>query len=1398
MFLFGPITSFDNQLDLDNQYNRDFANSGVYKFSNGLQIQGNPSFITKAGANKIALISQSDITSDPLGGVVNLNGLDSLFMGTVNGSINLANGFTFTKADGGSFKFIELYARNGSADFGAFMNLKDANLTLEAEKDVMIESTSAILANNVVLSALGNTTINGAVVSKFAQVYSGANLTVNGSIAADNIYGFGNTATINGNFSGRNVNLQTVGDLTVTAGGSLNSKDKLSITTGGAMNLQGATVDDEDATSTSKTYTLKAGTDINVGGALSASGTLNASGRTANISNTVTAKTANFTMTNDFNMSGPGAFNTNDLTISDGGLMSLGPITNKNGITLTAGTNALLATGGITFNGAVSTNNINASGTLLTVNAPITANGLLTMTASQDFISNVGGAISALSGGGGGPTIKAAGLITLNDALLVNNATLTSGTNTKLPGALTFNGPVQSQGNFSANGPTETLNAKFSATGGSVNFNAGTAFTLTNLGSFNLTGNANATITASKTITLTGTSNVGGTFTLNGLANMPGTGGITSGDFNVAGTNVTFSGPLATKHFTVNNQGNFLLTNAGSLNASDVVSLTARNAIEFDGAASGKAFGLTAGQDITLNALMQTPGAFTASGKNIYLNAPLAADALTATANTDFVLANTGSVLTNHDINITSTTRDITLNGATASNKLTLNALKGTATMAGNAQAQNIAVNAKAADLSGTIRSASDATFTLTQNFALDALGSLVLPGNLVISGQAITFDGPSSANNYNLTGTRNLTVNNTITAQDFTATAAAGALNSSLTSNRGIGLTLTNNFTTSTATALSAVNDISVASTGGSATISGALTSQTISVAMSGAATVNSDARLLGSKSITLSGNSASIAGRLDAPTVNVTGTNGLVIDTTTGFISAVNATLSSANGTVSLQSTNSGAGGLDATRLQALNITGKTIDVLSNFTLPASSSNLTAGIGGIDATGFDLSGFDTITLNGGDYLGRNLTVNTLTFNSGGNLTLTGDLYASKSVATPGAISVTGILAGGTINATKTIDAGTLAANNVTAGTILTVGDGGLISSPTSKNSDVTVTAPSIVWGNGGAVLDGSAGSQTVAASDASNLTLNVTSLAMDLTAGIGGLKGVSMNGGDADPANTANPDGGNGGTLTVNTTTGAITVSAPISATTGQNATPGAIGGTGGTVNLNSNSTITVNDKIEVSSNDGARRVSAKGGKINITSKATGGTAIQIGSTANLNALLSAAVPKDANGNVPAGTITFKSSGGAVNVNGNLRADRGTIDISNSGKSGKIAMTGATMMADTIKVSALGSNGTLTVGGGSITADTLISLYAGGSNGTVLFADNVSLNGNSVKEIQGNTVTVANGKIVTINGRRAADVFTNIPNYTGSGGNGSTTGTFGGKGARTQPLINGPGPGG
>jgi len=99
------------------------------------------------------------------------------------------------------------------------------------------------------------------------------------------------------------------------------------------------------------------------------------------------------------------------------------------------------------------------------------------------------------------------------------------------------------------------------------------------------------------------------------------------------------------------------------------------------------------------------------------------------------------------------------------------------------------------------------------------------------------------------------------------------------------------------------------------------------------------------------------------------------------------------------------------------------------------------------------------------------------------------------------------------------------------------------------------------------------------------------------------------------------------------------------------------------------------------------------------------------------------------------------------------------------------------------------------LNIGGGTLSADTTLKLYAPGSNGQLNFVSNVTLGGNATKILAANSITIFDNVVVTIGGKAPADVYTNNANYTGFGGNGSTTGTFAGVGAnKPRPLSEAP----
>jgi hypothetical protein len=160
---------------------------------------------------------------------------------------------------------------------------------------------------------------------------------------------------------------------------------------------------------------------------------------------------------------------------------------------------------------------------------------------------------------------------------------------------------------------------------------------------------------------------------------------------------------------------------------------------------------------------------------------------------------------------------------------------------------------------------------------------------------------------------------------------------------------------------------------------------------------------------------------------------------------------------------------------------------------------------------------------------------------------------------------------------------------------------------------------------------------------------------------------------------------------------------------------------------------------------------------------------------------------------------TIAFYGSdaaaGSAILINAGNYNVGGTFLTYMDG-SGSITFNNASAHADVLKAGVFGANGALNIGGGTISADTILKLYAPGSNGQLNFFSNVTLGGNSKKILAANSITIFDNVVVTIGGELAADVFTNNANYSEKwGGNGSTTGTFAGAGAkRPRPLSEAP----
>ncbi|MDQ6908929.1 MAG: hypothetical protein M3176_19085, partial [Chloroflexota bacterium] len=490
-----------------------------------------------------------------------------------------------------------------------------------------------------------------------------------------------------------------------------------------------------------------------------------------------------------------------------------------------------------------------------------------------------------------------------------------------------------------------------------------------------------------------------------------------------------------------------------------------------------------------------------------------------------------------------------------------------------------------------------------------------------------------------------------------------------------------------------------------------------------------------------------------------------------------------------------------------------GSTINVSGpSGTTLTGAITLSAGQGGIQAPNIQFRGPNTSLLADGDiqifdFDGGGLLSGRI--DAGGAFTGAGDFFlldlrAGTSITIGGSIIAGDIAAGTTINiggrlaAFGTVTAGgDITADTVAVPTIvapsgtLTAGAGGIVpfvETPGGAAIQHTFNVFDIVSSNG---IDFS-GNQFAGIDGLSSgglLTINADHLLFDFMGGIGF---VNFNG--ADGINTPDGRGGDGGVFIANTS-GDLVVNSTISASTGLNNGP-AFGGAGGAVLLHSSlGSVTIDAFIEVSSdNPSLQRQSARGGSLLITSGAASGSAISIGSTAQLLSLLDVGAPG------PGGSIILQANGAASTIDidngdGQIVASRGLVDIRQLGDFGAINLTNANIFADIVKIGALGANGTLMLGGGTISADTLLRLYAGASNGSITFTSNITLTSGTFSiVIASPVVTIMNGVVVTIGGQNPANVFTDLANYSGSGGNGLTTGMFAGAGANTLPFNQAP----
>ena len=498
-----------------------------------------------------------------------------------------------------------------------------------------------------------------------------------------------------------------------------------------------------------------------------------------------------------------------------------------------------------------------------------------------------------------------------------------------------------------------------------------------------------------------------------------------------------------------------------------------------------------------------------------------------------------------------------------------------------------------------------------------------------------------------------------------------------------------------------------------------------------------------------------------------------------------------------------------------------------------------LAASINAGDGQAFDLQNVfihvngdimvgDRIIVGGSVTAGGNISAANGIFLNGGSLTA-GDLIAGGSIVASGILADE--ISAGTDITINAVEGGFLKASSVTAGGALNLINTSTISYAFAPSDGIIGFTPvdfSLSVGSIGRMgstvpllsfdgLDAVPNQANDNPGNGGNVTLSINAGGLSIGSQ-GDLGGINASGGLFGTDSTA---GGNGGNVVINATGDLTLADGDILATSGVIPVGGPNTlGNGGSVTVETPGAITVNSKIEVSSagpTPGPARRSAKGGNIRLASGKTGAVggprpvAIDVGNSGQLLALLDATAPG------PGGKIVISATGANsdVKVRGRVQADRGLVDIRHTGSGGNVTLDGAVgtgahgpsgslgtldVHGDVVKVAALGDNGVLKIGNGIISADSTLQLYATGFNGEVRFVGNAILSGNSVKSIAGNAVTINNGVFVLVGGP-AASVYVNstggIPNanYTGFGGNGTTTGTFTGSGANSpQPLSQAP----
>jgi FecR protein len=1449
---FDTTRAFDTSSGFDPFYSGAGVPIAAFKFQS-LVLAGNPTISTaNGGATFLELIGVDGITSGPPGGALTFPGINNLLLATQNGSILLGPEISFQ-----NLPTLFLYARGTNSNIVLGSQVTGTrDLFLEAEGSVQVNGGGTV-TNFISVTGGDFLTGTGPLNASTINIRSGGNL--NFSLSQFAVGGrTGGTVTLNGTGV---VSIDTRGDQTVfnNAGSVLVNGQTINLTgnnptalnfalapvanfTAGTGGLQGSTVAFSGAShliissaaninvfSVAQAVSITAATSIAAVGDLTAVGRITA-GTTINAGGTLGTNFSNITA----GQSITAGADLNGGTVQAGTLIDVGG--NLAAAFASAGTNIRVtgnmspfagatAGGSITVGGNLGTTGNITAGTAISVggnfNAPkitagqsITVGGNFTATnsATVGTTINVGGTFRA-------PTATAGGDITANRITLFNVTT---------PGVLRAGGGgITPFIATPAANLLHTFNVSSIVAAGGINF-SGDNYVAAGDG----TDGGKLSIFAN-TITFDAANITSANF--DGASGVPTNSAGGSGGqlmLTIAGA-ITVNAPIeATTGLNAvgvpfgGTGGNALLASTGgpiNVNSSILVSSNDPN-----GAAPGPLRRSSVGGIIFLTSGLTTGNAITLGGgaqlfSLLNAGAPGPGGQITISSaggnivdNGANIRADRGTITIQQTAAASAGTGEITLDGGTITSETLLASSRGDLRIGGTT-----AVNLNAITISLL------ATNNVTWSGGTNNAAPLNSSGNVTVqAGNDIFLTGPLTLTRLNggASNGLNLTINagrNLQTASSVNLTTDARTTGGNILFQSGGTMTIgtparaTATFVTGPATDDQTNGSNITINAGGDVSSKGLFAS----VQMGAGRTLTNGGNIsfTGNGSYNATGPDAGMDFQIvnSAPGIITTGGNislrldgtftgtgdvrlNLAIDNRGGRIQTganINATVGTGltADRISLQIDNR-SGGFIGTGAGISYTGGGTTNVAGSASLTILNS-ATPGTIGSDA-------FIKIIL-GDATIGANLFafIENTDGKIGGAATVT--LQINGKLAVANRIDVLGTLTG-----TGTITAGEFSVLTANAPGI-SVGNGGITRFTFPSEPTIVLFQPYTITTNaltstGGINFNGLDFTGGRGPFDGGQLTINVPSLTFGPSLADNIQGPVTFNGGGS-----PNDAAGGGGTFTVNATND-ITVGSPISATTGlQSPTAAAASGVGGTVNLNSVSgAVNVNSAITVSSADPAavapvpRRRSAQGGNINLKSDRPEGPVITINNSGQLLSLLDAAAPG------PGGKITILATGqmSVIRVNGpaaggatdTIVADRGSVDIRHTGLNGAIVLNGANIRSDIVKVGALGDNGILTIGGGTISADTVLKLYAVGPTGSVTFVSNVTLSGNSLKIIAGNSVTVLSNVIVTVGGGKPADVYVLDPNKANysrlNGGNDSTTGMFllqGGAGAPASGAI-------